>query len=400
MANSRLEGTICSLSQIQAMRDGVGARTEYPLPGPLCNQRPSGLVGYMASIKNVANAIMLGVERYAYRETVNKLDEDIKLLIDGIWPGLVDAFRIYAISIASGAVVLGGIGAVLGEGVGAVPGALLGARLGAVIGTGILTLMGLKFLVEYVIEHFSKASKHFKRGYELAWNACGDHPPLDPAAREFGMGIANLVSLILQAAVAYMLKKGYKTGSKAFESSKMGRTLLPYAKVQYWREKLGLTDAKVPRAGIATALDFFETQMKLKNLKDIPEKDILGYLKAMDFSKTVKQTTLRKGQELIGYRDPASGGFGYFYTEVGNAMQRLGIDTKTVRPLPEGYSGPGNLVDRGFFRFRINQDVVVLESYASGVKAWDTLKPVSGGAKQYFIPKSWDVLEIIQRPNP
>ena len=334
---------------------------------------------------------MLGIEKYAYDAAVAKLDSDVKLIVDSIWPGFKQALKVYAWSIGSGAVLFGIIGAVLGEGAGALPGAIIGAKIGAAVGSAILFVQGLAFLAEYVLAHLEEAREHFQAGFKIAWEACGQSPPPnDMAAREFGQGMADLVNLVLQAAVAWVLKKGLKAGLEELNKSKAGRALAPYAKIQYWRNKLGVTDAPVPRSGIETTIKFFEEQIekgRLDKAAFADETKLKSYWSAQDFSKEVKPVSLAKGKELIGYRDPKSQ-FGYYYTEVGTYIDTAGIDTVTGEKTP---------VPREFVRYRVKADSVeALKSTCSGVKAWDTKNPASGGATQYFIPKSWEMLEVVE----
>ena len=274
------------------------------------------------------------------------------------------------------------------------PGAALGAEIGADVASAILLFLGLGFLVEYVLAHLDQAKGHFTRGCNLAWQARGDRPPLDPAAREFGRAIAELFSLILEAAAAWVIKKGLTAGLKDLSKSKVGEALTSYAKVEYWRNKLGVTDAPIPRRGIATTIEFFENQVRKGKLDPMNEARLEGYWKAMDFSKEITIENLRPGKELVGYRDPQSP-FGYFYTERGTYLDRVGVDYVTKKPLPEGVQGPEQLVQREFVRYRVKQGVESLKSTASGVRAWDTKRAVPGGGTQYFIPRAWEVLEIV-----
>jgi hypothetical protein len=369
-------------------------RMPSPPPGPVCATRPTGFRGYAQRVRNVQDAFLRGLNTYAYNETVAKLGSDVKLIVDSLWPGFMQALKIYAWSIGSGAVLFGALGAILGEGAGAVPGAIIGAKIGAVIGTEILFYLGIAFLAEYVLAHLDEADGHFKAGFKEAWEACGDPPPIDHAAREFGRAIEELMSLVLEAAVAWVIKKGLKAGLEELNKSKAGQALAPYAKVQYWREKLGVTDAEVPRRGIARTIEFFEEQIRKGNLKPMEEKNLLSHWKGMDFSKEIKPETLRPGKELVAYRDPQSP-FGYYYTEPGTYLDRVGVDYVTERGLPEGVQVPKERVSREFIRYRVRTAVETLKSTSSGVRAFDTKNPVPGGGTQYFIPRAWDVLERI-----
>lgn len=389
------------LNQMQSprfLRDGTTPPSNGDVPGPECSSSPSGILEYARRVGDVKDALSRAIEKYAYNESVKKLGSDLTLIVDSLWPGFVQALEIYAYSIGGGAVLFGVAGALIGEGVGAVPGAFLGAKIGAEIGTAILYFLGIKFLAEYVLSHLGEASKYFGVGFDGAWRACGSPAAIDQAAQNFGKAIANLFSLVLQAAVAWVIKKGLKAGLEELNKSEAGRALAPYAKTQYWREKLGVTDAPVPRRGIGTTIEFFEEQVRKGNLKPeefTNENKLASYWKGMDFSKEIKTETLQAGKELVGYRDPASP-YGYYYAEVGTYLDKLGVDyvTKTKSPL----TGLTWQVERQFFRYRVRTTVEVLKSTSSGVRAWDTGEPVPGGAIQYFIPRAWEVLEITQSP--
>ncbi len=338
MADGTQAGPLCQATRPLLVEDGTACRMPSPRPGPLCPTRPDGFGDYARRVRNVKDAFLLGVTEYAYRETVAKLGADLRLVVDSLWPGFVQALKIYAWSIGGGAVLFGVAGAVLGEGVGAAPGALIGAKIGAAVGTFILEFLGLRFLVEYVLAHLHEASAHFRTGFDRAWQACGDPPLLGGAALEFGRGIADLLSLFLQAAVAWVLKRGLKAGLEDLNKSEAGRALAPYAKVQYWRQKLGVTDAPVPRRGIATTIEFFEEQTGDGRLQPMDETRLRSYWSAMDFSRDVSQETLAPGTELVAYRDPQSP-FGFYYTEPGNYLDRLGVDYVTEQSLPKERSG-------------------------------------------------------------
>ncbi len=100
--------------------------------------------------------------------------------------------------------------------------------------------------------------------------------------------------------------------------------------------------------------------------------------------------------EIVAYRAPGKASqFGYFYTKPGTFLDRVGVDYVTKPRLPKGAQGPQPLVSREFVRYRVKRGVEVMRSTSSGVRAHDTKAPVPGGGTQYFIPRSWEVLEVI-----
>src|SRR5437870_10539013 len=90
------------LNPIQSPRhvwDGTTPPTNGTVPGPTCTTRPSGIRGYARRLEDVEQALTRGIEKYAYAESVDKLGSDMKLIVDSLWPGLMQALRIYAYSI-------------------------------------------------------------------------------------------------------------------------------------------------------------------------------------------------------------------------------------------------------------------------------------------------------------
>jgi hypothetical protein len=89
-----------------------------------------------------------------------------------VWPilrAVLDDIALYL----GGPIVLGGaFGGGLGffaGGVGAVPGALAGAAVGAQAGTLLLSFLGLKSLLDYMVASVPKAAECYLRGFKMAW---------------------------------------------------------------------------------------------------------------------------------------------------------------------------------------------------------------------------------------
>lgn len=196
-------------------------------------------------------------------------------------------------------------------------------------------------------------------------------------------------------------------GSSAVPGSMGATTIFPtplsppprYGNFFYWQQRLGVTRASIPLRGIATALDFFEGQTRNGHLHQLSLTGLEGYLKAMDFSHPVEIVRLRAGKKLVGYRREGKD-FGFFYSEPGTYLDRLGVDYVEQKNLPPGAQGPLQEMDRQFNEYRvkkIGKEVYALKSIASGVRAHDTQRLAGGGGTQYFIPKAWERLEILRR---
>lgn len=143
-----------------------------------------------------------------------------------VWPilhGVLDDIALYL----GGPIVLGGaIGAGIGffaGGIGAVPGALAGGAAGAEAGTMLLSLLGLKSLLTYMLGSIPKAAEAYLHGFKMAWGpVAGDGhwngdgsrslhrsdfdccAPPEFAAHAFARGHVIIVLALLTAIVAYL----------------------------------------------------------------------------------------------------------------------------------------------------------------------------------------------------
>lgn len=120
-------------------------------------------------------------------------------LLKGLLDFAKDAVKILAVSTAIGAL----IGALFG-GVGAIPGAEIGFEIGLLV----LKFYGLAMLIEAILGITSELVGQLGKFIGIVWNANGDKKQLDLGARTLADAIGILVSAILVAAAAYLLKKG------------------------------------------------------------------------------------------------------------------------------------------------------------------------------------------------
>jgi hypothetical protein len=153
--------------------------------------------------------------------------------------------------------------------------------------------------------------------------------------------------------------------------------LLQRGEADRWLAELGVSLAPVPRAGVTTALDFFDRYMPTLN-----REKRFGFLKAMDLSRLVQTQTLSPPAMLAAFRLPDEDPMKTFYTKAGTSAHDLGINTR----------------DRQFRRFRVLRPVVVLESWTTGVNS--RMVPgltgiASGGGRQYIVPDAARYLELV-----
>jgi hypothetical protein len=144
-----------------------------------------------------------------------------------------------------------------------------------------------------------------------------------------------------------------------------------------WVAAVGVVNASVPRAGIATSLQFFQRYMPLLSVTLA-----VSFLRGFDLSKRVSEVTLTPGERLIAYRGPAESQFKTFYTRSGRSLWNVGVN-------PAG---------RRFVTFRVRIPLTALQSFASPAKDIWTQAGIgylaAGGATQLIIPESYRALLI------
>jgi hypothetical protein len=136
---------------------------------------------------------------------------ELRSVLAGLLPGLVQMIVVLGVTTFLGAAIGGIVGALFG-GVGAAPGAVVGADLGLDIGMALLTWLGLAFLVTFIIKGFAELLTTLKNGVQTAWAArnltgTAEQTQVERAAHDFASCVAILFRLILEAIVAYLLKK-------------------------------------------------------------------------------------------------------------------------------------------------------------------------------------------------
>lgn len=164
--------------------------------------------------------------------------------LQSIWPILAqlcqDIALYYGGSVVGGGLI-GGIGGAFFGGVGAIPGAAAGAAAGNVVGGWVLALLGLKSLVEELMEGIPNVLGAYEKGFLEAWgparqdsqHGLGSSVPGDTAltAHHFADGHVLMVMAILTALVA-CLSKG--KGDKAALLNEIGRSPRLGPKVTKW----------------------------------------------------------------------------------------------------------------------------------------------------------------------
>jgi hypothetical protein len=138
-------------------------------------------------------------------------------LLKGLLDFAKDAVKILAVSTAIGAL----IGALFG-GVGAIPGAEIGFEIGLLL----LKMYGLAQLIEAVLGIAGGLVGQLGKFIEIVWSANGDRKQLDLGARALADAIGILVSAVLIAIAAFLLKKGGEALGKTKFAQTVGETRL------------------------------------------------------------------------------------------------------------------------------------------------------------------------------
>jgi len=157
-----------------------------------------------------------------YQETGYQLGQ----IIDDLLPGILQMLAVLGISTVAGAGAGAAVGFFLG-GVGAAPGAVVGGGLGLEAGTALLTWMGLGFLAVAIGQGMSELTGVLRSAIRHAWHAAEHHHPqfeINRAAQELARALGILFRLILQGILAYVLKKGAVSSSRAAAST--GQTII------------------------------------------------------------------------------------------------------------------------------------------------------------------------------
>lgn len=136
-----------------------------------------------------------------------------------IWASLIEACETIALycggAIVTGGII-GGIGGAFFFGIGAVPGAAAGAAAGSYVSGTVMTLLGLKSLVEGLAHTIPEALGFYQQGVMEAWGpvqrddasgmGAGPGGSTTAAAFHLANGHVLMVAAILTAMVAYLTR--------------------------------------------------------------------------------------------------------------------------------------------------------------------------------------------------
>jgi hypothetical protein len=372
------------------VRDGTNVINRTALPGT--NTEDTSAWAVFRRVSYVQAAWDIARVQHLEQAVRDRLGEDVQALVDSLLPALYMSFKVVLATTVVGAVI-GGVAGSIAAGAGAVPGGIAGAQLGFTVGTWILNSLGLAFLAEYVLSRCGAASELIGAGVREAWNSGGTTCELDAAARHLAMGVATLISLIVQALAAYAAKEGIMAASKAVQQSRFAtvfqemlqtKTVRESITISWYIEKLGWgTVAPEARTRLATAVGFLE--------KHFPRERVLDYLDGIDLHSPVEVVKLKRGDTLVQF---SKGKVGDWFTRKGFSMDKLGVSS----------------AGRGERYFYVNQPVDALKTRAAAtVDKWtpgrrrDVYSPVRhgngepiakagefapGGGEQYVLPKA------------
>ncbi len=198
----------------------------------------------------VRKAATLAGSRYALTAIKEQVGNDAMAILTGIIEGLLAALAVVAVGAVGGAIIGGLIAGILSGGAAAPVGAAGGAEIGIDLATGLLSWLGLAFLVVYLSKNIGAMASQFGEGISKAWHSGGERSRIDLAARQLAAGIGLFVSLMLQAIVAYLLDMARK--QNAGEAlAKLRKSVLfrfcpklePWLKESMWKIRVKMSPA-------------------------------------------------------------------------------------------------------------------------------------------------------------
>jgi hypothetical protein len=162
--------------------------------------------------------------------------------------------------------------------------------------------------------------------------------------------------------------------------------------ISKWIEALSITDAPVRRAGVKTALEFFDKRM----LGLLPTM-AWNFMASMDLSRAVSSVLLMPKERVIAFRTKTECEFKLFYTRPGATMYKSGI----------------NAHERIAVHYEVSAMTPALVSYTTGaIDVWTIPGPdqfrslairanstgvmTDGGGIQRIIPNAARTLELLR----
>jgi hypothetical protein len=238
MAGSRVPGPVCPVENPIDIDEGTSCLTATPTPGSVNpgDSTLASVTNFFTSEYDVVKADLataydevadgvqsnyrgarclfqacLEAEDLAPAAILKETGYELGALLKGLIPGLLQMIVVVAATTLLGAAIGGIIGAFAG-GVGALPGAVVGGELGMDAGVAVLTWLGVAFLAVAIVKGIGEMLAALRQGVELAWQARNLDGPAEQsqvtqAAQQLARSVGILMRLILQAIVAYLLKK-------------------------------------------------------------------------------------------------------------------------------------------------------------------------------------------------
>jgi hypothetical protein len=333
MAGARKPGSQCAYSDPADVHDGTLCRAESPTPGTLTSELHASFVSISvsldsgfeiveASFQETYQGVARGMQPYyegalcIYNATtraeelvpeavLKETGYELGALLSGLIPGLLQMLAVLAATTFLGAGVGALIGFFAGGGVGAAPGAVIGADMGFDLGMAVLTWLGLAFLAVSIAKGFGEMVTALRNGVEWAWQARtlkegAREKQVDRAAHELARTVAILVRLILQAIVAYLLKKAAVSSTRGLIGTTKGIQSAGSAAVsdEIVAELVGKLRASKLGGGFA---DWVE-----KNWRDIVKNPRLREAEGGTLAKTGGTATAQESsQSAVSKKPPA-----------------------------------------------------------------------------------------------
>lgn len=172
--------------------------------------------------KCVDEAWNLAKRDYLVKAVVAHTSQEIFGLLGGVLTMLVGSVVVILIGNVGGAAIGGAIGAFVG-GAGAAPGAAIGRTVGHAVAMGLLTLVGVKFLIEYVGSQLGLIGEHFMEGVNCAWDSSDFNGRLyearmQYAAKHMAEGFGIFCACLIIAIILYLTRNKAKEKGELLNS--------------------------------------------------------------------------------------------------------------------------------------------------------------------------------------
>jgi hypothetical protein len=231
MAQSRVPGPICGSTKPQDINDGTVARTVNCPPG---QQDAWHLREFRRRAGFVAQAFDIAGRNYIAQSVQRRAGADAYDVTKEIFWAMVPALGALVLTTLVGMIVGGGIAALVG-GIGGALGTVIGGKVGYVVGIGLLSFMGVPYLLPFIVTKLGDVGDSMKCGILRAWHSAGGEAEIDVAAREMADAVGIFFTLLLEGLVLFLTEAASRNGAvKAMKLLRGSRLFRSCPRLERW----------------------------------------------------------------------------------------------------------------------------------------------------------------------